>query len=164
MKHLLFPLFLLPVLAFAQTVDRQVIGSTGGVVTAGGTTLSFTVGEVVTATVTAGSFTLTQGFQQPDGSGTISNDPLIQVDYQVYPNPTRDWVEVKLISTRKTELRARVVDMLGRDMNLGEQVAQLPGEAILRFDLSALAEATYLIRIFAADGKEAHSVRVQVFK
>ncbi len=164
MKNLLLLFCLAPALSFAQnTLSRQVIGSGGGVAASGNVSLSYTLGEAVTATVTSGSFTLTQGFQQPDLTGPSANDPLIRIDYQVYPNPANDWVEIRLVSDRVAELHASVVDMAGRDLKLGEQIARLPGEVTLRFDMSGLSEATYLVRLSTPDGKEAHAVRVQVF-
>lgn len=51
--------------SFCQSLERQVIGSAGTSAVSGGYELSFTVGEAVVPTLTAGGYTLTQGFQQP---------------------------------------------------------------------------------------------------
>ncbi len=51
---------------FAQSLSPQVVASGGGYATGGGYSLSYTIGEPVTATLTGGSNILTQGFHQPD--------------------------------------------------------------------------------------------------
>lgn len=51
--------------ASAQTLSPRVLPSTGGYVSAAGTSLSFTVGEPATATLQNGNVMLTQGQQQP---------------------------------------------------------------------------------------------------
>lgn len=50
----------------AQSLSPQVVASGGGYAEAGGYSLSYTVGEPVTATLASGSNILTQGFHQPD--------------------------------------------------------------------------------------------------
>ncbi|MCB0402190.1 MAG: gliding motility-associated C-terminal domain-containing protein [Flavobacteriales bacterium] len=66
----------LSAMSFAQvTIERQVIGSTGGFSTLGnGSTISSTVGEPMVQTVSAGSIILTQGFQQPQRT----NDSIVE--------------------------------------------------------------------------------------
>lgn len=55
-------------LSFAQvsSLSPYLIGSTGNFSTVGGMSISSSVGEPITATVTTGTLTLTQGFQQSD--------------------------------------------------------------------------------------------------
>jgi len=50
---------------FAQTLERQVISSSGGEYSNINLNLNFTVGEAVTETFGNTSLILTQGFQQP---------------------------------------------------------------------------------------------------
>lgn len=65
MRFLTHILLFLPSLSFAQiTLDRQVIGATGGGSIQPNFSIDYTVGEPVVTTVTNG-FTLTQGFHQP---------------------------------------------------------------------------------------------------
>lgn len=49
----------------AQSLSPQVIATSGGYYSNAAGSLSFTVGETVTPTITSGGYTLTQGFQQP---------------------------------------------------------------------------------------------------
>lgn len=64
---------------------QELIGSSGGE--------SFSIGEVVTTTISGSSIKVTQGFQQPSfsGIGTIHKE---LVNVKVYPNPTHDKVRV----------------------------------------------------------------------
>jgi hypothetical protein len=75
-------------MADAQSIERSVIGSAGAVSAAGGVILTWTVGETVINTASAGSVILTQGFQQPE-QGTSSVDPIrLETGLAVYPNPS----------------------------------------------------------------------------
>lgn len=58
-------LSIFPDSANAQTLTPRVLPSAGGYVTAGGASLSYTIGEPVTATFQNGNLILTQGQQQP---------------------------------------------------------------------------------------------------
>lgn len=49
----------------AQSISRKVISSAGGTMTAGGSTLTYTIGEAAVQTLSAGGAMLTQGFEQP---------------------------------------------------------------------------------------------------
>ena len=57
----------------AQTLSPKVLPSCGGYFSAGGKSLSWTMGEPITATFTSGNIRLTQGFQQPYVELTILN-------------------------------------------------------------------------------------------
>ena len=53
----------------AQTISREVFSASGGTLTGGGNSISYNIGEPVTASVNANSYTITQGFEQPGESG-----------------------------------------------------------------------------------------------
>jgi hypothetical protein len=57
----------------AQTLSPKVMPSSGGYFSAGGKSLSWTMGETFTYTLTAGNVKLTQGFQQPYVELTVLN-------------------------------------------------------------------------------------------
>ncbi|WP_298421796.1 hemagglutinin protein [uncultured Kordia sp.] len=61
----------------AQTIERQVIGSSGATISNGSTTVDFTVGEVVTTTITDGTTTLSQGFLQGTIKLAININPKV---------------------------------------------------------------------------------------
>jgi hypothetical protein len=88
---MLFLLFFAAGSLTAQTV----VSVNGGTATAAGIQVSWTVGEPVVATVSNGTNTLTQGFQQSKLTVTAINDIQVQgVEIKVYPNPTSNYVTV----------------------------------------------------------------------
>ncbi|WP_299440122.1 hemagglutinin protein [uncultured Aquimarina sp.] len=60
----------------AQSVERQVISS-GGNTISNGVTLDFTIGELAVTTITDGTTTLTQGFQQATLQLAIKINPVV---------------------------------------------------------------------------------------
>lgn len=62
--YILFLLFVVNTLS-AQSTSPSVIGSTGGFKQLDNFTISYTVGESITSTISNSGNTLTQGFQQP---------------------------------------------------------------------------------------------------
>lgn len=97
MKYLiLFTIFFAGVLnSNSQTISPELISPAGDHFSKNGVgSLSWSIGEVVTETLTNGSLIITQGFHQtykPTSSNV--NVPLFEA--KVYPNPTSDWINVK---------------------------------------------------------------------
>jgi hypothetical protein len=56
---------LMPYASTAQTIARNTLPSAGGILTGGSNQITFTIGQTVIPTLTAGSNMITQGFQQP---------------------------------------------------------------------------------------------------
>lgn len=85
--------------AYSQSIERSVIGSAGGFASAGTVQLSWTAGETVINTASAGSVILTQGFQQPE-TGTSSVKPIdLETLLKVYPNPSNGIFKVAYSSS-----------------------------------------------------------------
>lgn len=104
-------------MADAQSIERSVIGSAGGVSSAGGVILTWTVGETVINTASAGSVILTQGFQQPD-QGTSAVDPIrLEAGLAVFPNPSNGIFSVAAVDNSGitvNEISAEVRDGAGK--------------------------------------------------
>ena len=95
MRFILINILLLLVFAVSSTTAQTVISANGGTATTAGTEVSWTIGEPITATVSDGTTTLTQGFHQSKLTVTAINDIQIAgVEIKVYPNPTSDYVTV----------------------------------------------------------------------
>lgn len=78
-------------LLFVQYVSAQeVIATQGDSYTSANAAWDFTVGEVVINTLTAGSSTLAQGFQQPYMQTVGIEDYQVNYLISLYPNPTKD--------------------------------------------------------------------------
>lgn len=95
MKNIILLSYLLFVFSI---INAQEVISTGGDYFDNGTiSLSWTIGEPVTETISNGSNILTQGFHQTKlsviGIYDISSD---DISISVFPNPTQDYINLKV--------------------------------------------------------------------
>jgi len=60
-------ILIISILSFAQSIDREVLSSSGDSFEGPNSSVSWTLGEIVTETLTDGNTIITQGFQQPYG-------------------------------------------------------------------------------------------------
>jgi hypothetical protein len=96
-----------------NTQAQRVISNAGGDFTSNNFTLSWTLGEAVTQTLTSTNFILTQGVQQPTIITVGTYIPQIDnYTLNVYPNPTSDYVYIK--TTDYSNLNYKVYDLNGR--------------------------------------------------
>ena len=138
--------------AKAQSLSRQVIGSAGMAVQNSTAGLSFTVGEVVTASAINSSVHLTQGFQQAEPEDFVG---IVQLDNTsvkavVFPNPTIK--ELKINS-----------DLAKEGINtLSYQILDLTGKLVLqgtinsnnsKINVDNLAAAAYMLKLSSSNGK-----------
>lgn len=145
----------------AQSIERSVIGATGGYAQTSSGSVSSTVGEIATTTVSSGSVILTQGFQQPvQGDFTSIRRPELTVRYQVYPNPTAEALHIELDSPEPIDLQLTLVDMQGRTVGGFDKSFNLVGSQRQSWDLSPLSEGTYVLR-FVEDNGVVQAVRVR---
>lgn len=146
----------------AQSIERQVIGSTGGYASANGVSVSFTVGEPVIETAVSGSVTLTQGFQQPDDI-TVGIDDVksVSVNYTVFPNPTEDLINIELMSDVPANVKLSLYDLNGRKVDALDHIIEVNGTVNERMDLSQLAPAQYILMMSDVEGQVLKTFKVQ---
>lgn len=150
MKKIIFSgiSFVLFLGGYSQSLERAVIGSAGGVSTSGNLSISFTSGESMVKTLSAGGFTLTQGFQQSTktggGSGTSIND-LNTTDIRVYPNPFNEVFTLKISPDLKAEYQ--ILNVLGQKI---EPIMRIYDQ-LIQFDLSEYQGGIYFLKIYAHD-------------
>ena len=101
---------------FATAIQAQEVVSTAG--SYGETTsgsLSWTVGEPVIETITDGTNTLTQGFQQSKLTVTaINNLKVPGIELSVYPNPTNSFLSIEVKTDKQIDLLLSLFDLNGR--------------------------------------------------
>jgi hypothetical protein len=73
------------IISINSLLGQELIGTSGGD--------DYSIGEVVTSTISGNSVMVTQGFQQPNLFG-IGNRKKSHLKIQVFPNPTTDKVQV----------------------------------------------------------------------
>jgi hypothetical protein len=117
MKRLICYILLIgPLLAFGQTIDRNVISSGGMVQQKPGITLSSTVGEVAVSSSKKNSIIITAGFQQGypvnEEDTTSLVESSVALNLKLYPNPSQDLIFVS--DPEKRNLTLTVFDGNGK--------------------------------------------------
>jgi hypothetical protein len=107
-------------LATQLMYSQQSIPATGGDATGSGGSCSYTVGQLVYTTNT-GSGTVIQGVQQSLELFTLSNPELTTVNLSavIYPNPTSDYVMLKISDTALYNLSYHLIDINGKAISNG---------------------------------------------
>lgn len=130
----------------AQSIERSVIGCTGGSFSNGTVSADWTVGEVVTSTATGGSTILTQGFQQPpSGNVSVSQVKPIQ-GLSCYPNPTENLVNLNWLGKQASAV-VQLYDASGRLVYTSNWTDMTP----FQIDLSSFAPGLYSLQVVSGD-------------
>ena len=145
------------------TLERQVVGTAGSYSVTGDIILSSTVGDTATTTLISGSLILTQGFQQAEVDEVTDIEDLMElvVDYQVYPNPTTDLLQIKFESTEAVELQLSIQDMTGRSIAGTARTLQGQGELTTTYSLAELTQGIYLLTFKDENGEVLISHKIQ---
>lgn len=150
-----------PVLAFGQSAERQVIGSTGGFATTNSIQISSTVGETVVSTGTSNSIILTQGFQQPHGSAVGIDEPELGISIEAFPNPTSSILILDFNVSRQQIIEISLYDALGKSYTLPQSKLNISGNMQHQIDLSLIAAGNYFIRLRNPEGTLDKSIKIQ---
>ena len=114
MKKLNLTLIFLCVLQLSYA--QETIPSTGGNATGTGGTSSYTVGQLVYTTNASTSGSVSQGVQQAFEFQTLGNPGLLaaQLTAVTYPNPTTDFIVLKITDTALENLQYTLFDLNGK--------------------------------------------------
>lgn len=126
---------------FSQTLSPEVISPAGSSFTDGTNSLSWTLGEPVTSTVT-NSNVLTQGFQQDNIVITSMDEAEISGEISIFPNPAVEIINVQFNKPQdKTTIELYTID--------GKLVLNrmLYSETLSSIDMSGYATGTYILKI-----------------
>lgn len=146
--------------SYAQSIERQVIGSCGGYSAQTNVSASYTVGEAVIKTAAAGTIILTQGFQQPDNQSVGIIDVANNIKITAYPNPTTDKVLVEINAEVESQFSFNVYNALGQPVLLPAVMQQTGSNAIHQFDFSTLSPATYFIAVNSNSGHFTKTIQI----
>ena len=91
-------LFAFTILFTINLFSQGVISSQGDSYTHSSASIDFTIGEVVTSTVSNGEKTLTQGFHQTNWSFVSIENHVPNYEAIIFPNPTDNFLNIKAIS------------------------------------------------------------------
>ena len=150
-KHLLFVFTVAFVIsAHAQSLSPTVIASGGNFSSVGGTSLSYTIGELAAIqTFSSASVILTQGFQQPNDvlNGLLDIEKGADGSFSVYPIPAQTtlWYGYEFNEAGKVEVS--MFNILGQKMDYGFSETYGSGKLIHSFDCSAYASGNYILSV-----------------
>jgi hypothetical protein len=111
-------LFVIVLLATQLVCSQEAIPVSGGEATGSGGSGSYTVGQVFYTTHTGITGSLSQGVQHPFEFQTLSNAALTAVNLTAvtYPNPTKDFITLKITDRALNNLRYTLFDVNGKSI------------------------------------------------
>jgi hypothetical protein len=133
------------VLLATQLVHSQeAIPASGGVATGSGGSASYTVGQVFYTTHTATAGSVSQGVQHPFEFQTLSNAALTTVNLTAvtYPNPTKDFIILKITDSALHNLRYTLFDINGKAIASGSIT-----ESSTQVQMKYLSIGAYVLKV-----------------
>lgn len=143
----------------AQTISKQVIGSSGQSITNGTTTLNFTVGEPVVGLVNNIS-TISQGFWAQlvnDGTLSVSSYTEAEVQIGVYPNPVVDYLKLSFKNPSVQEFDVKLIDINGR--TLINKIFQ-NNTSNTQLDMTRFSSGIYVLVVTTNDINYSKSIKI----
>jgi hypothetical protein len=138
-------LLLLVILRFdleGQTV-HSVVSVSGGDASGTGGSVAYSVGQIVYATNTGTSGSIAQGIEQAYEIYSVGiNESKLTNSLSIFPNPTSDFLTLKIQDYLNENLRFQLVDENGKLIS-NNQITALETEIEMR----ALARASYFLNI-----------------
>lgn len=123
------------------------VNATGGDASGDGGSASYSVGQVVYNANTGTNGSVTQGVQQPyeiSEVTSIEDAEGIRLSVLAYPNPTADYLQLKVESEMLKDLSYQLYDMSGKML----QSEKISGSET-QIDMSNLVTATYFLKVKA---------------
>jgi len=124
---------------------QQAIPASGGNATGGGGSASYTVGQIVFASTSGTGGIITQGVQQPYEifiETGIEAAKSISLECSVFPNPTSEFINLKIEGYKVENLSFQIYDMNGKLL----QNKMVEG-IITRISMKNFIPATYFLRL-----------------
>jgi len=121
------------------------VNATGGNASGSGGTASYSVGQVVYTTNTGTSGSVAQGVQQPYEISVITGIEEakgINLSVSAYPNPTTDYLQLKVESEKLNDLSYQLFDMNGKLL----QNQKLSGTEN-QINMGNYVPSTYFVRV-----------------
>ena len=128
--------------ASAQTASPELVSSSGDSFNNTSYQLDWSIGECITATHSAGDYVITQGFHQNSYVVTSVEDLRTDIQMSVYPNPTSDFISLKVESSKAEDMQYTITDFSGRVLQTANFV-----EDIEQINFTNYAVGTYFITV-----------------
>lgn len=117
---------------------------TGGEAAGAGGTVSYSVGQVVYTTATGTNGSVAQGVQQPFEISVTTgiNETSINLELSVYPNPTTNFLSLKVESKKLESLTYQLIDLQGKVIE-NKKV----NDNSTTIKMEGLPKATYFLKV-----------------
>lgn len=129
---------------------QQVIAACGGEAKSSNFSVTYTVGEVATQTLSGGAFIVNQGFQQPSYVVTSIEDNFLLMDLKIFPNPTTGILHAEISQSPEARLLVRLYDIKGQ-LILEKEESLIDGQGRFELNLSNLTPGIFILKIFSKD-------------
>ncbi len=116
-KVIKFSALLLLLLGLQELQAQEVIPASGGNASGSGGTVNYTIGQVMYNTSIATNGSVAQGVQQPYEISVVSgieNGEVINLNCSAYPNPTTDFLTLKVENYKTDNLSYNLYDISGK--------------------------------------------------
>lgn len=128
--------------------SQSTLNAGGGGAEINGNHYAYSIGEMTLVnTATSPNIIVTQGVLQPvESSGEVGiEDNLLTSDsFKVYPNPTKDIINLKANFTDGGNLKVKVYDALGKEV-MYEDWRIYSGQEVNQLNVQELAVGTYTL-------------------
>ena len=131
--------------SLSSATAQESVNATGGNASGSGGSASYSVGQVVYTTNTGTSGSVAQGVQQPYEISVVTGleeAKGINLSVSAYPNPTTDFLELKVESEKLKDLSFQLYDMNGKLL----QSEKITGNQT-SIVMSNLVPATYFVKV-----------------
>ncbi|WP_010662671.1 T9SS type A sorting domain-containing protein [Marinilabilia salmonicolor] len=145
MKHRKVMLSILLLAICISIQAQQLVTATGGNASGSGGTVSYSIGQVVYHSHTGTNGSVLEGIQQPYEISVLTvleEAEGINLLVLVYPNPTTDFLQLKVESDNLNDLTYQLLNMQGKLL----ENEQITGNQT-SIAMSNLAQGTYFVKI-----------------
>ena len=136
---------------------QESVTASGGNASGAGGTVSYSVGQVVYKTNTGSNGSEAQGVQQPYEISVIigiEEAKYITLQCSVYPNPTNDFLVLKVENFNFSTINFQLYDINGKIL-----MNNKPEGSVTNIAMSNLVPAIYFLKVFQGD-KEIKTFKV----
>lgn len=151
----------------AQSTSPQVIASGGNYVSSPSGSISYTIGEAVTPTLSGGGHILTQGFQQPTDivNGLLDIEKEAYGSFSLYPIPATDKLWFGYEFPSPGQVKVELYNTLGQKLDFTISEAYESGKVIHAFDCTPYAAGQYVLSVtFTTEGNSQKVLSKQFLK
>lgn len=145
---------------WAQTISPELIQSAGfDTIFGTNAMISWSIGEVLIETNAGTEEIVTQGFHQPSYILVSQSETnLFPYEVEIYPNPTEEFIWIKVERDEDTPLDIQLIDISGKILSTQSTVGK---DIQIQMDLSQLASGFYLIELRTSDAQFQKTFKIQ---